>query len=257
MVIFVIPVYNEEQNILNLLNKTDEKMAKENLPYKIVLVNDGSTDGTVKVAGSLKDRIPVEIYSHYPNKGVGEAFRVGFRRALQACQDGDIIITKEADNTSDLSILDKMISKINDGYDVALASCYAEEGKVLGTTLYRKILSRGANTLFRLFVPLKGINTYSSFYRAYSSRALRQIHRIYGDRLIEEDGFECMVELLLKFSHSGDFKIAEVPMTLDGKRRAGKSKMQVLKTIKGFLRVILKEGIIYKAKRVFKRDVER
>jgi len=159
MIIFVIPVYNEAQNIPGLFNKTNEKMIKERLPYKILLVNDGSTDDTVKVAESLKDKIPVEIYSHYPNKGVGEAFRIGLRRAIQSTQDGDIVITKEADNTSDLSILDKMISKVNAGYDVVLASCYAKEGRVLGTTLYRRILSRGANMLVRLFAPIKGMNT--------------------------------------------------------------------------------------------------
>lgn len=252
MVIFVVPVYNEAENILNLLNKTRETMAKEKLPYKIIIINDGSTDDTVKLIESSKDKIPVEVHSHYPNKGVGESFRAGFRKALEISKDSDVIVTKEADNTSDLNILSKLISKINDGYDLALASCYAKEGRVLGTTLYRRILSRGANTLFKLFVPLKGINTYSSFYRAYSSRALRQMYGLYGDRLIEEDGFECMIELLLKFSRGGNFRITEVPMILDGSRRIGKSKMRILKTIKGFLKVVVKESIIYKLKGIYK-----
>lgn len=254
MVIFVIPAYNEAENIMNLLNKTHEAMAKEKLPYKVIIIDDGSTDDTLKVVESAKEKLPVEVYSHYPNKGVGEAFRVGFRKALEICKDGDIVITKESDNTSDLGILHQLISKVNDGYDVALASCYAKEGSVVGTTLFRLMLSKGANILLKLFLPVKNINTYSSFYRGYSSRALKEIYSLYADKLIEEDGFECMVELLIKFSRNGKFKISEVPMILDGSRRVGKSKMRILRTMRGFLKVILKEGIIYRAKRMLRNN---
>src|SRR3989338_3899818 len=141
MVIFVIPAYNEEENIENLLSNTHNVMAKEGLPHKIIVINDGSTDSTKKIVEELKNKMPVEIYSHYPNKGIGEAFRVGFHRALEASRDGDIIITKEADNTSDLNIIKELIFQINNGYDVALASCYARGGCVLGTSLFRRILS--------------------------------------------------------------------------------------------------------------------
>lgn len=250
MVIFIIPVYNEEENISKLLYKTSEKMKEMNLSYKVIVINDGSTDNTVKMVEVLKDKIPVEIYSHYPNRGVGEAFRVGFRKTLELSKDGDIIVTKEADNTSDLNILDELISKIDEGYDLALASCYAKEGAVLGTTLFRRILSRGANTLLKLVVPLKNIHTYSSFYRAYNSRALKKLYGLYAGNIIEEDGFECMVELLIKFSRNGGFKITEVPMTLDGSRRAGRSKMKIFRTTKGFLKVIVKEGILRRLRRL-------
>jgi dolichol-phosphate mannosyltransferase len=251
MIIFVIPVYNEEKNIELLLLKTKEKMEVQDLDYRLIIVNDGSTDNTVSIIESLKDKLPLELCSYYPNRGVGEAFRVGFRKALEICDDNDIIVTKEADNTSDLSILDKLISKIKDGYDVALASCYAREGAVLGTTLFRLILSKGANILLKFVVPAKNIHTFSSFYRAYSSKALEEIYRIYGDKLIEEDGFECMVELLIKFSQDSRFKITEVPMILDGTKRVGKSKMRILKTTKGFLKVIFKYGLLYKLIRKF------
>lgn len=254
MIIFVIPAYNEAENILNLLNKTHETMMAKKLTYKVIIVNDGSTDDTVKVVEALKDKMPVEIYSHYPNKGVGEAFRVGFRKALEISGDGDIVVTKEADNTSDLTILHQLISNINNGDDIALASCYAREGGVMGTTLFRLILSRGANILLKLFIPVKNIHTFSSFYRAYSSKALRQMYAIYGDNLIRGDGFECMVELLIKFSRNGNFKISEVPMVLDGSKRIGKSKMRILRTIKGFLIVVLREEIIYKMKQIFKKN---
>lgn len=246
MVVFIIPVYNEAGNIQTLLVKTKEKMRQLNLPFKVILVDDGSSDNTVEMAREFADKASLSIYSHHPNKGVGEAFRVGFRKALETCEDTDIIITKEADNTSDLNIIEKLIEKIHSGYDLALASCYAKRGRVTGTTFFRIILSKSANTLLRLYMNLKEVSTYSSFYRAYNPRALKKLSNEYNGKLIEESGFECMVELLIKFSRNKDFRITEIPMVLDGSRRVGKSSMRIRKTIKGFLKVIIKDLIQHK-----------
>ncbi len=254
MVIFIVPVYNEVENITSLLKKTKDNMAKEKLPYKVVIVNDGSTDKTLQVAESMAEEVDLDICSYYPNKGVGEAFLVGFKRALEIGSDGDMIVTKEADNTSDLSIFDKMLSRINEGSDLVLASCYAKEGGVKGTTPLRLLLSKSANAILRFFIPIKDINTFSSFYRAYRFSAINEMYKHYGDKLIEEEGFECMVELLIKFAHNKKFKITEVPMILDGRKRIGKSKMKVLKTTVGFLKVILKDGVYYKLTHIFKKD---
>ena len=64
-----------------------------------------------------------------------ETFKVGFKTALKIADDNDIIITKEADNTSDLNILDAMIKKIKKGNDIVLASCYAKNGRVENASL--------------------------------------------------------------------------------------------------------------------------
>lgn len=253
MIIFVIPAYNEAKNLPTLLLKTKEKMEENRLAFRILVINDGSTDGTLEVIESLKADMPVEVYSHYPNKGVGEVFRTGFRKALELAKDDDIIVTKEADNTSDLNILDELIAKIKEGNALALASCYAPKGQVKGTTPFKLFLSKAANFILKLFVPVRGIHTYSSFYRAYNAAALRKLAAFYGDKLIEENGFECMVELLIKFSRAQEIKIAEVPMVLDGSKRAGKSKMRILRTIRGFLRVIFREGIIYPVREFFRK----
>lgn len=258
MVIFVIPVYNEAGNIPSLLEGTSRKMRELGLTYRIIIINDGSTDKTLEIVNSFKDNIPLEVYSYYPNKGVGQAFRRGFEKAIDICREGDIVVTKEADNTSDLDILDKLIAKVREGYELVLSSCYAREGGVIGTTLFRLMLSKCANLLMRLLLPVKGIHTYSSFYRAYSAGALKEMSRLYGkSSIIEQPGFECMVELLVKFSRAGHFKICEVPMVLDGGKRKGKSKMRIIKTTAGFLKVILKEGIIYRLRRIFNRDDKR
>jgi dolichol-phosphate mannosyltransferase len=238
MNIFVIPAYNEEKNIGSLLAKMKEKLAGSD--YSIIIVNDGSRDKTKQIALDYGRSMPVTVIDHDTNQGVGQVFRTGFKAALARAKDEDIIITKEADNTSDLSVLDEMISAINKGDDLSLASCYAPGGKVIGTSLYRKLMSWGANQLVKLIVPIKGIHTYSSFYRAYRAGFLKKAFALYGDNLIEEGGFVCMVELLVKLGKMKP-KVTEVPMVLNGNIREGKSKMRTKATIMAYFKLIAKQ----------------
>ncbi|MFH1593976.1 MAG: glycosyltransferase family 2 protein [Candidatus Omnitrophota bacterium] len=241
MIMFVIPAYNEAENIDALLDNIGRKMKELNRgDYRILLINDGSMDSTEEKALSARDRIPLEVISHETNRGVGQAFRTGFSRALEIAGDNDIIVTKEADNTSDLDILDAMLDKIDSHTDVVLASCYAPEGKIVGTTIDRIFLSSVANGMLKLLFPIKGINTYSSFYRAYRTASLRKAFGAYGSSLIEENGFVCMVEMLIKFSKLG-LRIDEVPMILRCDFRKGKSKMNKWKTVGTYVRLIARE----------------
>ncbi len=235
MYIIVAPAYNEEKNIGSLLANLKNKMRDRD--YSVIVVNDGSKDRTRDIAEGYAAQMPVKVLTRELNNGIGEAFKAGFKEALNNAKDNDIIITIEADNTSDLSILDGMIKGVEAGADLALASCYAPGGKVTGLSLHRKILSWGANHLVKFIVPIKGIHTFSSFYRAYNAGFLRKAYNVYGDRLIEEKGFNCMVELLVKLGKLKP-KVVEVPMELICDNRKGKSKMKIASTILSYLRLI-------------------
>jgi len=238
MLRFIVPAYNEEKNIGLLIENTGKFAEPGDYEYQIIIVNDGSTDNTMDLLKDLQKKYPIVILDQIVNKGVGEAFKRGLSYAAEVSDDEDIIITKEADNTSDLSILEAMIGKIKEGYDLVLASCYMPGGGVTNTSSHRRILSSGANLLLKLTTPLKGVHTFSSFYRAYRASLIKKANHAYKDKLIEEKGFSCMVELLLKLAKL-DIKITEVPMTLRGDMREGRSKMKILNTIAGYLKLIL------------------
>ena len=239
-IIFIIPAYNEAENLPLLLKNIRSKMEEEGCPYTIIIVDDGSTDGTDMVLKEFSAFLPLKVIRHNENLGVGEVFQRGFKEALSIASPDDILITKEADNTSDINILPQVIKKVEEGYDVVLASCYAPEGKIVGTSFFRKVLSGGANMLLRIFFPIDGINTYSSFYRGYRARIISKAFSVYGNSLIKENGFACMVELLIKLSRL-KAKITEVPLVLYFKARKGKSKMKIFSTIGGYFRVIKRE----------------
>jgi len=239
LIILIIPAYNEEHNIRTLLTNIASAMERGGWAYRVIVVNDGSRDNTVGLVESFKPTMPVTVVSHERNMGVGQVFRTGFEEALKAAGPDDVLVTMEADNTSDIHILHTMLRRLEDGYDLVLASCYAQEGAVVNTSLYRRTLSLCANGLIRVLFGLKGIRTYSSFYRAYRASVMQRAVAVHGANLITEPGFACMVELLIKLNRLG-VRICEVPMVLNAQMRKGRSKMKTLRTILGYLRVIAK-----------------
>ena len=111
MIYFVVPAFNEEANVANLIRRTHAFCAGEELPYHLIFVDDGSSDRTAEIAGREFLKSPGTLVSYRPNRGVHEAFRQGFHQALSMAQDGDVIVTMEADLTGDLGLLKKFLAK--------------------------------------------------------------------------------------------------------------------------------------------------
>jgi dolichol-phosphate mannosyltransferase len=239
-IVFVIPAYNEERNLERLFERLRSTMSASRHPWEIIVVDDGSQDASSQMVKDEANNNPIHLVSHEVNLGPGAAFRSGLAKALEVAEDYDIIITKEADNTGDYYLIEPMIEKIRCGYDVVLASCYAEGGGIEGTTWDRRVLSVVANYLLRALFSMSGVRTYSSFYRAYNAGALRQALTFYGDSFIEESGFACMVEMLINLHRMG-LNIVELPMVLSCDGRVDESKMKRFRTTAGFLRVMGKK----------------
>lgn len=234
---FVIPAFNEEQNLPRLFDSIHDWRLDRGVPVRLVVVDDGSTDSTAEIA-SRYSKLPVTLVQHPINLGVHQVFRTAFRTVHNLAPAGeDLIVTLEADNTSSLDILDKMLARAREGNDLVLASCYAPGGGVVGTTPYRKFLSWCANLILRCVPGMPRVYTFSSFYRVYRVLFFNRLMAAYGERLIEMEGFVCVVEMLLKGARLGP-RLCEVPMRLDGTRRNGASKMKTLHTIRGYLRLL-------------------
>jgi dolichol-phosphate mannosyltransferase len=235
-VFFIIPAFNEEENMDFLLNNIFTFMRFFRYEFHIIVVNDGSIDSTAGVVERLQNEIPITLLNHETNYGPGVAFKTGFHKALEMARDDDMLVTIEADNTSDLCVLNRMLEQCKRGSDLVLASVYGE-GRIVGASLYRKLLSRCANTMMKIIFRIKGVNTFTSFFRVYKASMLKKAVDTYGDKLIEETGFISMLELLIKL-HLLNFKITQTPMLLDSSIRIGDSKMKTVKNIKDTLRLI-------------------
>ena len=121
-------------------------------------------------------------------------------------------------------------------YDLVLASVYAQGGGFSKTSIFRKLISFIANQLLRFIFGIK-ILTLSSFYRVYTVSIIKSIKSHYG-KIITENGFICMLEILIKSIRIGT-KIIEVPMILNSDKRIGKSKMKIIKTSIRYIHFLL------------------
>jgi len=236
MLYFIIPVYNEELNIDELSQALQNVLPDVNKYF--LFVDDCSRDNTIdKIKSCFKNSF-FDIITKNTNKGPGDSFNQGFEYLLnKSISEEDMIITVEADNTSDINILEKMVSISRLGYDLVLASPYAQGGGFEDTTLWRRFLSFIANNLLRFFFDLKVI-TLSSFYRIYKPSLINKIKDKYGI-IIKEPGFICMVEILIKAIRC-KAEIIEVPMKLRSGKRKGKSKMKIFRTGITYLKFLIK-----------------
>ena len=216
MIRFVIPVYNESENIANLMADLGPR-ARE-LGARIIFVDDGSTDGTAEIIEAHRQDLHLAVVRHEVNRGLGTAINSGLRAALGESSDNDAIVTIEGDNTSDLDDLPRMLAQFNQGADVVLASVYAPGGRIVGVAPWRLAASKAVSNSFRYVGGLKEIHTLSSLYRVYRAGTLRRAAETYGWLLVREPGFAANVELLLKLYNAGA-NVAEVPTVNDWSRR--------------------------------------
>ncbi|NPV86571.1 MAG: glycosyltransferase family 2 protein [Anaerolineae bacterium] len=238
----VVPVLNEEQNLFGVMDSFSALRSKfgaaSQHPFDVsfILVDDGSADRTVEMATRLagEKNVPLEILCHKTNLGPGRAFGTAFASLHRCLKADDWVLTMEGDNTSRHELVDQMLTRTREGYDVILASPYMYTGGIVNTTTFRVILSRIANIFVKEFYGLNGIITVSSFFRLYRGSVLQRLQCCYGEQVIERSGFECMIEILLKMMYLG-VAISEVPMVLDTSLRKGRSKMKILRTIWGYL----------------------
>jgi dolichol-phosphate mannosyltransferase len=137
----------------------------------------------------------------------------------------------DADNTHDPSILPGMWDLMDRARaDIVIASRYAPGGEEIGLTRLRQFLSRGASLLMSIVARVPGARDYTCGFRLYRASTLRRAHAIWGERLIEEAGFTCMAEVLLKLGRGGA-KVTEAPLVLRYDLKEGASKMKVMQTI--------------------------
>jgi dolichol-phosphate mannosyltransferase len=231
---FVIPAYNESENIASLVERLSPVVSS--LEARVVFVDDGSSDDTVERIRVAARDLDCEIVRVRRNGGVGVALNTGIRHALEQAADDDAIVTLESDNTSDLGDLPKMLALLDEGYDIVLASVYAPGGRLIGVSRFRLLASRAVSDTFRLLGGLRQIHTLSSLYRVYRVGMLRRAAATYGWLLVREPGFAASVELLLKLYHAGA-TIAEIPTVNDWTQRRGKSKMRLWPTVLAYFRV--------------------
>ena len=230
MIYFILPVYNEAKNIKRVMRSLHLVMAGRD--YRIIAVNDGSTDNSLAVLKKLPGQM-VKIATYKINMNVGAVFSTGIARVLSdSGSDNDVLIIMESDQTSAVNLVPRLIKEIVLGkQDVVIASRYQLPGRYQNFPLLREIYSRGANNLMHWCFPIKAVHDYTIFFRAYRVAVLRRAVKYFGPYgLIQSKGFVANAELLIKLSLLTR-RIREVPFVYNYAKKIGVSKIKVLRTV--------------------------
>jgi dolichol-phosphate mannosyltransferase len=234
--IFVVPAYNEELNLPRLLDDLESRPVLLPPGSRIIVVDDGSADRTPEIVSEYTGPLPLELLRFEQNQGPGAAFRAGFAAALEDCPENALVVTLEADTTSDLDALPQMLERVEAGAELVLASW-----KMENVTPMRRLLSAAAGFVVRHTLGVDA-KTVSSFFRVYSARTLRAAIERYGDSFVREQGFACKAEILANIARMGA-RIEEVQVELDWTRREGESKMPVFRTMLAYWRMLARQRV--------------
>lgn len=242
-VIIVLPTYNEEGGLGRLLDRIDEAMFDANQQYAVIIVDDGSTDGTRAIAEDYSGRYPITLEHHAKNRGLGATIRDGIIAAAKEAGDRDIIVTMDADDTHTPGLIVRMSRMIQEGHDVVIASRYQPGAQIRGLSRGRRVMSYGASVLFRLLLPIPGVKDFTCGFRAYRGGVIKEAFEAYGDHFVDQEGFQCMVDILLKLRDM-NLLFGEVPLVLRYDYKEGSSKMQVGATVWNTLRLIARRRFL-------------
>jgi dolichol-phosphate mannosyltransferase len=137
------------------------------------------------------------------------------------------------------------------GYDLVVASRFVPGGRQVGLRPSRRALSRCAGLIMRTLFPVGEVTDYSCGYRAYSAAILKRGLELHGPALVEEQGFSCFVDVLLKLRKMR-VRACEVPLVLRYDFKEGASKMRIGRTVRRYLRLMAK-NMVAPGNRPFRR----
>jgi glycosyltransferase involved in cell wall biosynthesis len=223
----VAPLFNEVDSIEQLHWAFTRLRAAMAGKYEVefVLVDDGSTDGTLAAVVRLfagDER--VRCVRHAVNRGLAASIATGIAEARTA-----IVASIDADCTYEPVQLLSLLEHYGHGVDMVVASPYHPDGQVVGVPAWRLAISKLASRLYR-FVLRNKLHTYTSCFRVYRRSSVVGLP-------LTRRGFVGVVELLWQLDRRGG-TIVECPAVLTV-RKTGQSKMRILATALGHLRLVV------------------
>jgi dolichol-phosphate mannosyltransferase len=214
----VLPTYNEAENIEAIVDAAGAVLAAASPGgFRVLIVDDGSPDGT----GELADRLAAEkewvrVLHRTEKSGIGPAYLAGFALALQ--EGAGCLMEMDSDFSHDPADLARLLQAIRDGADLALGSRYVPGGGVTDWSLLRRFISEGGSTYARLVLGLH-VRDLTGGFKCFRREVLEAI----DFARVRSHGYAFQVELTYRAVLAG-FRVVEVPIVFRD-RQEGHSKM--------------------------------
>jgi dolichol-phosphate mannosyltransferase len=214
----ILPTYNEAQNVHAIVTAAGEVLARAAPEgFRVLIVDDGSPDGTGELAEQLaSERAWVEVLHRPEKNGIGPAYLAGFRHALD--RGAGCVMEMDSDFSHDPADLARLLEAVHAGADLALGSRYVRGGGVSEWGLLRRMISEGGSTYARLVLGLR-VRDLTGGFKCFRREVLEAIH--FGS--VRSRGYAFQVELTYRAVQAG-FRVVEVPIVFRD-RQQGTSKM--------------------------------
>ena len=209
----VMPAYNEERTLGEVIPRTHKALQDPGIPYEIIVIDDGSTDETAKVA----ERSGAILIANGRNRGKGNAICAGVEKAR-----GSIIVTMDADGQHQPEEIPKLLYPILRGdleIDVVIGSRFIGGSRERSLSRTHFVGNKVINLLIR-FLTGRWVTDSQSGFRAYRGQLIRSLN-------IKSLGFEAETEAIVRLLKGG-FRIKEVPITVHGREHSN-SKLRTWK----------------------------
>src|SRR2546423_3897586 len=208
----VLPTYNERENVESIVRAAVAQLSSASPDPHVLVVDDGSPDGTGQIADRLSEELPaVEVLHRTQKQGLGRAYIAGFERAL--ANGAEYVLEMDADFSHDPADLPRLLEAAQNA-DLVLGSRYVRGGGVTDWGLFRLMLSRGGSWYARrvLGVPVRDLTGGFKCFRAATLEGI-------GYMDTHADGYGFQIELTYRAIKAG-FSVAEVPIVFR-ERQAG------------------------------------
>lgn len=221
----VVPCQNEEGNLASYDENLFPALDRLGVPWEVLIVDDGSTDGTAAAAAALAATHPnVSLIKLNPNRGLGGALRAGFSAAR-----GEWIATLDADLTFRPIVLrDMLAAAAAANADLVAGSPYLRAGDLRGVPWVRRLPSLVMNALYRGLFGMR-LTAYTPVMRLYRATRLRRLD-------LTSEGFEINAEIAAR-AMIDRWPVTEVPAPLET-RTSGISKLRRGRELARHLRLI-------------------
>ena len=222
----VIPARDEEGCIEQTLVDVAATLLREQIPYEIVVVDDGSTDQTPGLVRRVTESYPgVRLVSNTGTHGFGLAVRAGLAQAT-----GEAIAVMMADASDSPADLVRYYRKLQDGYDCAFGSRFMQGSKILDYPVHKLAINRMANWFIRILFGLR-YNDITNAFKCYRRQAIE------GMQPLISPHFNLTVEMPLKAIVRG-YSYAVVPISWTN-RKSGMSKLKLKEMGSRYLFIVL------------------
>jgi dolichol-phosphate mannosyltransferase len=214
----ILPTYNEAENVEAIVEASRAVLARASPDgHRVLVVDDGSPDGTGEIADSLAARHDDVAVVHRPGKGgLGRAYLAGFDAALRG--GAGCVIEMDADFSHDPADLERLIGAARDGADLALGSRYVPGGGVTEWNAVRRAVSRGGCWYARRVLGV-GVRDLTGGFKCFRREALEAIDL----PSVRSEGYTFQIELTYRALRRG-LSVVELPIVFH-ERREGASKM--------------------------------